>query len=492
MMIKSLQKIICVIMLIAVLIPCVAGAQDDVQTSSRQTFSNEELAQMLAPVALYPDALLSQILMAATYPFEVVEAERWLTKNPYVTTNDALDEALQAKDWDVSVLSLCHYPKVLTMMSENLSWTARLGDAFTNQEQDVMDTVQELRGRARVAGNLSTTPEQKVIVEERYIRIEPIGPDYIYVPAYDPYVIYGSWWLPLFPPFPIILPGLVVAGPGIVFSPPFYVGFGVFGWSSFNWRERNVVIVDIDRTRRFNRRYHEYRGPDRRPWRPDYDRRYVRERRAGEIPRFRPPLKPLPDGRRLDRKPGDVPTPDKRRIPIDKPRLTDRDKRPDPPRLGDKDRKPDVRTPGVINRDKQPQGDKPGIERGKGPDSGAPSIMDRDKSKLQDRRVLDKDKPVIQPRIIDRNKLEQPDSRTIDKGQPVIRDRGKVEGIEPRNRPPLVDQKGVKGDQVRERDMKSDQRFAPRGERQDEPQRSIDRGDRGDRGDRQERGGRKQ
>ncbi len=426
-MIKRLQNIICMIVLIAVLIPCVAGAQDGAQASSNQTFSNEELAQMLAPIALYPDALLSQILMAATYPFDVVEAERWLTKNPYVSTNDALDEALQAKDWDVSVLSLCHYPKVLTMMSENLNWTARLGDAFTNQEQEVMDTIQELRARARAAGHLATTPEQKVIIEERYIRIDPIGPDYIYVPAYDPYVVYGHWWLPLFPPFPIILPGLVVAGPGIIFSPRFYVGFGVFGWSSFNWRERNIIIVDIDRTRRFNRRYHDYRGPDHR-WRPDRDRRYVRERRGGEIPRFHPPGKPLPDGKRWDRRPGgDVPEPGRRRPP-DKPRVpsvTDREKRPIP-RLDDKDRKPAGGTPVIINREKQPRLGQQETDPGKHPGSGVPRITDGDRVKQPDRRLMEQDKPV----------------------------------------------------QVRERDMKSDQRFTPREERQDVPQRSIDRGDR--------------
>ncbi|KAF0154544.1 MAG: hypothetical protein FD159_2542 [Syntrophaceae bacterium] len=443
---------ICMIALIAVLIPCAAGAQGDAQTSSQQTFSNEELAQMLAPIALYPDALLSQILMAATYPFEVVEAERWLTKNPYVK-GDALDEALQAKDWDVSVLALCHYPKVLTMMSENLNWTARLGDAFTNQEEDVMDTIQELRARARAAGNLATTPEQKVIIEERYIRIEPIGLDYIYLPAYDPYVVYGHWWLPLFPPFPIILPGLVVAGPGIIFSPRFYVGFGVFGWSSFNWRERSVVIVNIDRTRRFNRRYYDYRGPDHR-WRPDRDRRYVRERRGGEIPRFHPPGKPVPPGQPWDRRlGGDGPDPGRRRMPPDRPRVpsvTDREKRPIPrldendrrpdgrvpsvtdmekrpiPRLDDRERRPDGGTPVIINREKQPRLGQPETDPGKHPGSGVPRITDSDRVKQPDRRLIEQDKPV----------------------------------------------------QVRERDMKSDQRFTPRAERQDVPQRSIDRGDR--------------
>ena len=484
-------------MLIAVLIPSVVGAQDKVQTYSKQTFSNEELAQMLAPIALYPDALLTQLLMAATYPFEVIEAERWLTKNPYVT-GDALDEALQAKDWDVSVLALCHYPKVLTMMSENLSWTARIGDAFTNQAEDVMDTVQELRIRASKAGNLSTTKEQIVIVEGRIIRIEPVSMDYIYVPAYDPYVVYGHWWLPLFPPFPILLPGLVVTGPGIIFSPRFYVGFGVFGWSNFNWRERNVVIVDIDRTRRFNRRYHDYRGPDHRPWRPDSDRRYVRERRGNEIPRFHPPGRPLPDGKRWDRRPGgDVPEPGRRRPP-DKPRvpsITDMEKRPIPrlgenerrpdgrvpsitdrekrpiPRLDEKDRRPDVGTPGIIDRDKRPEPPRLG-DKDRRPDVGTPGIIDRDK-RPEPPRLGDKDrKPDVgTPGIINREKqprLGQPEAdpgKRPGDGVPRVTDSDRVKQPDRR----LMEQD--KPVQVRERDMKSDQPFTPREEKQDRPER---------------------
>lgn len=290
-MLKYFQRLICVIMLIAMLVPWGASAEENEQVVPNQTFSQEELAQMLAPIALYPDALLSQILMASTYPFEVAEADRWLINNPYVT-DDALDEALQAKDWDVSVLALCHYPKVLAMMSENLSWTASLGDAFANQEEDVMDAVQELRARAHEAGNLSTTGEQKVIVEERIIRIEPYSYDYFYVPAYDPYYVYGSWWLPMYPPLAIFLPGLFVSGPGIIYSPRITIRFGVFGWSYFNWRDRRVFIRDMDRTRRFNRHYHSHRGMESRPWSPDRDRRLWREKRGGEIPRFRPPAAP--------------------------------------------------------------------------------------------------------------------------------------------------------------------------------------------------------
>ncbi len=527
MQMNKIQKMICLIVLIAVLIPSVTKAQNSDGNYTRQTFSQEELAQMLAPVALYPDALLSQILMAATYPFDVVEADRWMTRNPYVT-GEALDQALQAKDWDVSVLALCHYPKVLAMMSENLSWTARLGDAFTNQEDDVMDTVQELRARARAAGNLSTTPEQRVIVEDRYISIEPVSPEYVYVPAYDPYLVYGTWWLPLFPPLPIILPGLIITGPRIVFSPRYHVGFGVFGWSRFDWHQRHVVIVDIDRTRRYYRHYrdYDYRGPDRRNWRPDHERRYVRERRAGEIPVYRPPVRPVPPGQRWDR------GPDKR----DKPDIRDRDKRPDtgprvidrdrreiegrpsgpgiaPPRRDDKDKRPDA-GPRIIDRDRRqiegrpsgPGGPPRRDDKDMRPDAG-PRIIDRDGRQIEgrpsgpggppprtpardrelnrDRRVIDQGKPLEQPRIID-NRQQPSGARPVDRGQPVIRDRVPIGGTEPQNRPPQIEQRSpVGGGQVREPSVKSTPapRYEPREERpmSPPPQRSMERMDHGDR-----------
>jgi hypothetical protein len=300
---KYINRVIAlVVMVIVILAPVWAQSQDNTEASATQNFTREELAQMLAPIALYPDALLSQVLMASSYPFEVVEADRFLTKNLGLS-GDALDNALKEKDWDVSVLSLCYYPKVLSMMTENLNWTARLGDAFVSQQEEVMDTVQELRGKAYAQGNVTTTNEQKVIVEERIIRIETASPDYMYVPVYDPYVIYGPWWYPAYLPFPIFYPGVAVIGPRIVFSPRVYVGFGVFGWSAFNWRARNVVFVNIDRTKRFNRHVNVYRDVEHSPWRPDRERRFVREQRAKEIPRYRPvvrPLAPVPA-----RRPGD-------------------------------------------------------------------------------------------------------------------------------------------------------------------------------------------
>ncbi|HPD57315.1 MAG TPA: DUF3300 domain-containing protein [Smithellaceae bacterium] len=285
---RRLAKKIGVFIIVALFIlPSLAKAQIQTRYEQTPTFSQEELAQVLAPIALYPDALLSQILIAASYPYEVAEADRWLARNPYLT-DEQLDEALQAKDWDVSVLSLCYYPKVLSMMAENLNWTARLGDAFVYQQQDVMDTIQDLRARAAAQGNLNTTDEQKVIVEERIIRIEPAYYNYLYVPVYDPFVVYGPWWFPAFLPFRIFYPGVVVTGPRIVFSPRLFVSFGVIGWSHFDWHSRHIIIRDIDRTRKFNRHYQVYHRPQEKIyWKPNQQKRVVYERRRQEQPRFR-------------------------------------------------------------------------------------------------------------------------------------------------------------------------------------------------------------
>ena len=354
---KYFQRIIAFAAVILFAMPLSLKAQTtEIETryENAATFSNEELAQMLAPIALYPDALLSQMLIAASYPFEIVEADRWLARNPQLR-DEALDDALSQKDWDVSVLSLCHYPKVLTMMSENLNWTARLGDAFVNQQQDVMDTVQELRARASAQGALANTDEQKVIVEERIIRIEPAYYNYMYVPVYDPLIIYGPWWFPAFVPFRIFYPGVAVVGPRIVFAPRLFIGFGVIGWSAFDWRARNVVIVNIDRTRRFNRHVNVYRGPDHSPWRPDRERRFVREQRAKEIPRFHPTVKSpreVPPGG-FKRSPNVVVPPRSKPGPAG-PRVIDKDKRPEAPKVIDRDKRPDISGPRVIDKG-QPQ-----------------------------------------------------------------------------------------------------------------------------------------
>ena len=209
-------------------------------------FEQEELDQVLAPIALYPDSLLAQVLMAATYPLEVVEADRWVRANKDLK-GDQLNDALDKMQWDPSVKALAPFPQVLAMMSEKLDWMQKLGDAFLAQEEDVMDAVQKLRAKAEEAGNLKTTNEQKVVVEEKVIRIEPASPEAVYVPVYNPVVVYGPWWYPAFPPFVYYPPGVVLA-PGAAwwFGPRVFVGPVWSAWGRWDWHHR-TVHVNINR-----------------------------------------------------------------------------------------------------------------------------------------------------------------------------------------------------------------------------------------------------
>jgi hypothetical protein len=243
----------------------------------------EELDQMLAPIALYPDSLIAQILMASTYPLEVVQAERWVKENKNLT-GDALDDALMEKSWDPSIKSLCHFPDVLFAMSDKLDQTSKLGDAFLAQKDDVMATIQQLRRKAEEQGNLKTTQEQKVIHEEDAVRIEPANQKVVYVPVYDPLYVYGPWWYPAYPPYYWYYPpGVIITGGFISFGPHFYVGIDLFAWSWFDWH-RHYIYIDVHRARRFHR-FPDRRYPERFFWRHDpVHRRGVayRDRRTSE------------------------------------------------------------------------------------------------------------------------------------------------------------------------------------------------------------------
>jgi hypothetical protein len=211
----------------------------------RVPFRQEELDQILAPVALYPDALLSQILMAATYPLEVVQAARWSRANPNLKGQDAV-RAVERMDWDPSVKSLTAFPQILHMMDEKLEWTERLGEAFLAQQADVMDAVQELRRRADAAGNLGSNEHMQVRRDGDYIMIEPPAPEVVYVPYYDPRVAYGPWWWADYPPVywaaprayyaPAPYPSLFFWGSGIAVSAGFFFGYP-------DWHHRHVTVV---------------------------------------------------------------------------------------------------------------------------------------------------------------------------------------------------------------------------------------------------------
>jgi hypothetical protein len=211
---------------------------------AEKKFIQEELDQILAPIALYPDDLLTQILIASTYPLEVVQADRWVQANKNLK-GDQLTAALEKQTWDPSVKSLVNFPQVLSTMSEKLDWMQKLGDAFLASEKDVMDTVQRLRLKAQEAGNLKSTEQQKVVVQEKVIIIQPAQPEVIYVPTYSPAEVYGPWWWPAYPPPPPFFPFFPYATPYAYGAIAFGAGIAMgaawgYAWGNCNWHGGHV------------------------------------------------------------------------------------------------------------------------------------------------------------------------------------------------------------------------------------------------------------
>jgi hypothetical protein len=210
--------------------------------AAAKSFSQQDLDQLLAPIALYPDALLAQILMASTYPLEIVSAARWSKANPGVK-DKALEAEMQKQTWDPAVKGLTSVPKVLEQMNEKLDWTQKLGDAFLAQQKEVMATVQALRAKAVAAGNLKTTPQQTVKTDAQgsttvYI-IESPKTEVVYVPTYNPAVVYGTWAYPAYPPYSMYPPAYVYP-PGVAFATGVVVGAAI--WGNTNWNNNNVNI----------------------------------------------------------------------------------------------------------------------------------------------------------------------------------------------------------------------------------------------------------
>jgi len=221
-------------------------------------FSEAELDQMMAPIALYPDALLAQLLMAATYPADVAEAVTWSKDNPD-QDGDAAVTAVQEKAWDPSVMSLVAFPQVLAMMGEQPDWVQNVGDAFLADSEAVMDTVQKLRLKAQEEGNLETTEQQKVIVEtpsstETVIIIEPADPQIVYVPAYNPTIIYGAWWWPRYTPW-YYRPVGYGFGSAVVRGIGFGIGIGITNalWGGCHWgRGHGSIDINVNRYNNIN------------------------------------------------------------------------------------------------------------------------------------------------------------------------------------------------------------------------------------------------
>jgi hypothetical protein len=212
----------------------------------------------VAPIALYPDPLLTQVLMASTYPLEVVEAARWSRDNSTIK-GQALENAMQGQSWDPSVKALTAVPQTLEMMSDKLAWMEELGDAFLAQQQDVLNAVQTLRAEAQAAGNLKSTPQQVVTTEpvpagvvasagQPPIVIEPVNPDVYYVPVYNPAVAYGAWGFPNYQPFYWSPPGFIASN---IVSFTAGVAVGAAIWGGCDWWNHNVII-NVNRYNVFN------------------------------------------------------------------------------------------------------------------------------------------------------------------------------------------------------------------------------------------------
>ncbi len=221
------------------------------------TFTEAELDQMMAPIALYPDSLLSQILMASTYPADVGEAVKWSKENPDQDGDTAVN-AVQDKSWDPSVMSLVAFPQVLEMMGKQPDWVQNVGDAFLDNSEGVMDTVQKLRKKAKDEGNLESTEQQKVTVKEQasetIIVVQPASPSVVYVPVYKPTVVYGTWWWPHYNPWYYYPPGYGF-GSAVMRGIGFGIGIGITNalWGNCNWgRGHGNVNINVNKYNNIN------------------------------------------------------------------------------------------------------------------------------------------------------------------------------------------------------------------------------------------------
>jgi hypothetical protein len=253
--IVMLGRVMALSLILFVAVPPGVFGQDP---GGQPVFKPEELEQMLAPIALYPDSLLTQILMASTYPLEVVQAERWAKKNKDLK-GDAFAKALEEQPWDPSVKSLVNFPDVLSVMSEKLDLTQKVGDAFLAQQKDVMTTIQKLRAKAEASGNLKTTKEQVVKVEKEVIIIESASPQVVYVPTYNPTVVYGAWPYPAYPPAyyypPVAAPYAFAAGVAVG------AAWG-YAWGHSDWHGGDVDI-DVNRNTNINQNIDRGKYADR-------------------------------------------------------------------------------------------------------------------------------------------------------------------------------------------------------------------------------------
>jgi hypothetical protein len=358
--------------LLAVGVARVALAQNE-----KKTFTPAELDQILAPIALYPDSLLSQVLMATSYPLEIVEAARWSKANPNLKGDGAVT-AVKDQTWDVSVKSLVAFPAVLMQLNDHLDWTQKLGDAMISQQQDVADSIQRLRAKAADAGNLKSGPQQTVTTQgsgsDRTIVIEPTNPDVIYAPSYNPSWAYGAWSDPAYPP--VYYPPAPAYGYGTLLGTGLMWGLGIAAagamYSNWNWNRGNAYVnIDANRAVNIDRNFDRNRYTNNNRWQHDTShRRGVAYRDAASRQQFgqqRPGVEQRQQfrGQLADRAPGNIGQGGQR------PNIGQGGQRPN---VGQGGNRPNVgqgaggQRPQVQNRGNYPGGDRPsalsGVNRG--------------------------------------------------------------------------------------------------------------------------------
>jgi hypothetical protein len=217
---------------------------------SVQPLNAGQLEQLIAPIALYPDALVAQVLAATTYPSQIVEADRWRHAQGYAPP-EQIAAGADAQNWDPSVKALTAFPQVLAQLDRNLQWTTDLGNAYYNQPQDVLEAVQVMRRRAQAAGNLQSTPQEEVVYDQGNIELLPPNPQVVYVPAYNPWAVYGEPVSP-YPGFSLlgVLGDFFTGGPlryglGIAMSAFTHTPWGWLAWG-LNWLTQSILFHQSD------------------------------------------------------------------------------------------------------------------------------------------------------------------------------------------------------------------------------------------------------
>jgi hypothetical protein len=269
---RTLAVLLCLVLLLRGDSGLWASPQEQEKESSQETAAKltpEQLDSLVAPIALYPDPLLSQTLVASTYPLEIVQLQQWLAQNKKLKEKE-LAEEVKKQDWDPSIQAMAALPDVVKQLAENIKWTTDLGNAFLAQQSDVMDAVQRMRAKAKDKGNLKSTEQQKVetktVESKQVIVIEQANPEVVYVPTYNPTIVYGA---PVYPYPPVYYPpaGYYAAGMAISFGVGMAVGAawgGGWGWGA-GWGGNNEITVNRNNTF-VNNSNRSFQGANRNTW----------------------------------------------------------------------------------------------------------------------------------------------------------------------------------------------------------------------------------